>query len=86
MPQLTISIVLLMCVCSSYYGDASIGDLNNYWVVAVVSDLHRGKREKVDWIYSLTTRTRLHFRHSILGCYILAVKKNLPKWGSSRLR
>lgn len=74
MPQLTISIVLLMCVCSSYYGDASIGDL------------HRGKREKVDWIYSLTTRTRLHFRHSILGCYILAVKKNLPKWGSSRLR
>jgi dolichyl-phosphate-mannose-protein mannosyltransferase len=67
----------------SCYGNATIGDHNDYWVVEVVDDIHRGKREKVDRIHSLTTRLR--FRHLILGCYVRSANKNLPEWGFKQL-
>jgi dolichyl-phosphate-mannose-protein mannosyltransferase len=67
----------------SCYGDADIGDQNDYWAVEVVDDLHRGKREKVDRIHSLTTRLR--FRHIVLGCYVRAANKNLPEWGFKQI-
>ena len=62
----------------SCYGDASIDNLNDYWVVEVVDDLHRGKCEKVGRIHLLTTRLRL--RHSVLGCHLRAANKNLTEW------
>ncbi|KAN0140870.1 Fibrillarin domain containing protein [Lactarius tabidus] len=67
----------------SCYGDADIGDQNDYWEVQVVDDLHRGRREKVDRIHSLTTRLR--FRHTVLDCYIRAANKNLPEWGFKQI-
>ena len=57
----------------SCYGDASIDDLNDYWVVEVVDDLRRRKREKVNQIHSLTTRLRL--RNSVLGFYVRVANK-----------
>ena len=67
----------------SCYGNATIGDINDYWVVEVVDDIHRGKREKVDRIHSLTTRLRL--RHFVSGCYVRAANKNLPEWGFKQI-
>ncbi|KAI9459456.1 glycosyltransferase family 39 protein [Lactarius psammicola] len=79
----TIRLVTKMNNEISCYGNATIGDQNDYWVVEVVDDLHRGKREKVDKIHSLTTRLR--FRHSVLGCYVRAANKNLPEWGFKQI-
>ncbi|KAI0247915.1 glycosyltransferase family 39 protein [Lactifluus subvellereus] len=67
----------------SCYGNITIGDMNDYWVVEVVDDIHRGKREKVDRIHSLTTRLRL--RHLVSGCYVRAANKNLPEWGFKQI-
>ena len=67
----------------SCYGSPTIGDQNDYWYVEVVDDFHRGKREKVDRIHSLTTRLR--FRHAVLGCYIRAANTNLPEWGFKQI-
>lgn len=61
----------------SCYGNSTIGDEKDYWVVEVVDDTNtRGKPER---IHSLTTRMR--FRHQILGCYLRAANAILPQWG-----
>ncbi|KAI0035055.1 glycosyltransferase family 39 protein [Vararia minispora EC-137] len=65
----------------SCYGNATIGDFNDYWVVEVVDDINRGKH--VDRIHSLTTRLR--FRHQALGCYLKANTKGLPEWGFKQI-
>ncbi|KAI0063415.1 glycosyltransferase family 39 protein [Artomyces pyxidatus] len=67
----------------SCYGNATLGDIHDYWAVEVVDDLHRGSREKVDRIHSLTTRLR--FRHNALGCYLRAANKPLPEWGFKQI-
>ncbi|CAG8593147.1 5624_t:CDS:2, partial [Funneliformis mosseae] len=59
----------------SGYGNDTIGDLNDYWVVEVVDDMYT----KTDRIRSLTTRMR--FRHKHLGCYLRAANAILPQWG-----
>lgn len=63
----------------SAYGNATIGDSNDYWVVEVVDDMHLGKVSKGTNVRSLTTRMR--FRHQNLGCYLRAANAVLPQWG-----
>lgn len=63
----------------SGYGNDTIGDSNDYWIVEVVDDLLRGGRHKVDRIHSLSTRLR--FRHQNSGCYLIASNAVLPQWG-----
>ncbi|GAA5861924.1 hypothetical protein JCM1840_006876 [Sporobolomyces johnsonii] len=63
----------------SCYGNATIGDSNDYWVVEVVDDFLRGSRHKFDRIHSLSTRLR--FRHLNSGCYLRAANAVLPQWG-----
>lgn len=61
----------------SCYGNATVGDHHDYWVVEVVDDiLHK---DKTDRIRSLTTRMR--FKHHALGCYLRAANAILPQWG-----
>lgn len=63
----------------SCYGNSTIGDIHDYWVVEVVDDTLRGGRANVDRIHALTTRLR--FRHQVLGCYLYAGSAMLPQWG-----
>ncbi|GAA5937672.1 hypothetical protein JCM3775_002095 [Rhodotorula graminis] len=63
----------------SCYGNATVGDSNDYWTVEVVDDFLRGARHKFDRIHSLSTRLR--FRHQNSGCYLRAANAVLPQWG-----
>lgn len=63
----------------SGYGDATIGDANDYWIVEVVDDTALGKGVKGNHVRSLTTRMR--FRHKLLNCYLRAANAVLPQWG-----
>ena len=70
----------------SGYGNETIGDKHDYWVVEVVDDIKRGRDVKKygrdderGRIHSLTTRLRL--RHEDLGCYLRAANSILPQWG-----
>ncbi|KAJ7716821.1 glycosyltransferase family 39 protein [Mycena maculata] len=67
----------------SCYGNATVGDVHDYWRVEVVDDIKRGKREHVDRIHSLTTRLR--FKHQWLGCYLRAANAILPQWGFKQI-
>jgi dolichyl-phosphate-mannose-protein mannosyltransferase len=62
------------------YGNASVGDANDIWIVEVVDDTHRSRKDAADGrIHSLTTRMR--FRHRDLNCYLRAANAVLPQWG-----
>jgi dolichyl-phosphate-mannose-protein mannosyltransferase len=63
----------------SAYGNLTVGDVHDHWVVEVVDDMLLGKKRNVDRIHALTTRMR--FRHQILGCYLKAANVPLPQWG-----
>lgn len=63
----------------SCYGNATIGDVYDNWVVEVVDDMRQGSRAHVTRVHSLTTRLRL--RHQALGCYLRAANAILPQWG-----
>lgn len=64
----------------SGYGNATVGDSNDYWIVEVVDDIiTSAKGKKGDAVKSLTTRMR--FRHQNLGCYMRAANAVLPQWG-----
>lgn len=63
----------------SCYGNSTVGDNHDYWVVEVVDDLHLGRKENVKHIHALTTRVR--FKHQMLGCYLRAANAILPQWG-----
>ncbi|EIW84678.1 glycosyltransferase family 39 protein [Coniophora puteana RWD-64-598 SS2] len=67
----------------SCYGNATVGDYHDYWVVEVLDDIKQGKREHVEKIHALTTRLR--FRHSTLGCYLHAGTVPLPQWGFKQI-
>jgi dolichyl-phosphate-mannose-protein mannosyltransferase len=67
----------------SCYGNATIGDSNDYWVVEVVDDSVQGKKKNVHRIHSLTTRLRL--RHQNSGCYVRAANAVLPQWGFKQI-
>ena len=61
------------------YGNATVGDSQDYWKVEVGDDMKQGKKANVKRIHSLTTRLR--FRHLALGCYLRAANSILPQWG-----
>jgi dolichyl-phosphate-mannose-protein mannosyltransferase len=63
----------------SCYGNATVGDIHDYWIVEVVDDLVQGRKDKVEHLHSLTTRLR--FKHKVLGCYLRAANAILPQWG-----
>ncbi|CAD6900232.1 unnamed protein product [Tilletia laevis] len=63
----------------SAYGDLSIGDLNDYWVVEVVDDLSLGRAKPSQAVRSL--RSRIRFRHKNQGCYLFASTALLPQRG-----
>jgi len=66
------------------YGNATIGDENDYWEVQVVDDTHRSTKDAKDGrIHSLTTRMR--FRHVSLDCYLRAANVPLPTWGFKQI-
>lgn len=67
----------------SGYGNATVGDINDHWIVEVVDDMHQGKRENVDKIHALTTRLR--FKHKTLNCYLRAANEPLPQWGFKQI-
>ncbi|KAI8971453.1 Dolichyl-phosphate-mannose-protein mannosyltransferase-domain-containing protein [Mycotypha africana] len=60
----------------SCYGNETIGDIQDNWIVEIVDDaVYRNK----DRVRSLTTRIRL--RHEKLGCLLTADGTTLPQWG-----
>ncbi|RXW18469.1 hypothetical protein EST38_g7382 [Candolleomyces aberdarensis] len=61
----------------SGYGNDTVGDSHDHWILEVVDDIKWGK--KSDKIHSLTTRMRL--KHKVLGCYLRAANAILPQWG-----
>ncbi|BEI83871.1 hypothetical protein CcaverHIS002_0404750 [Cutaneotrichosporon cavernicola] len=63
----------------SGYGNQTIGDEQDHWVVEVVDDTQRKKSSQEGRIHALTTRMRL--RHKNLGCYLRAANSVLPQWG-----
>lgn len=67
----------------SGYGNATVGDSNDYWVVEVVDDLVRGKKSKFERVNSLTTRLR--FKHLNNNCYLRANGRSLPAWGFKQI-
>ncbi|KAG1782405.1 glycosyltransferase family 39 protein [Suillus placidus] len=67
----------------SGYGNSTVGDFHDYWVVEVVDDINQGTKEHVTKIHSLTTRLR--FKHQALGCYLYAANAVLPQWGFKQL-
>ncbi|CAG8455171.1 13371_t:CDS:10 [Ambispora gerdemannii] len=64
----------------SCYGNETIGDQNDYWVIEVVDDLYE---KDLQTVRSLTTRIR--FRHINIGCYLRADNAVLPQWGFKQI-
>lgn len=67
----------------SCYGNATVGDVNDHWVVEAVDDSNRGSPSRWQRIHSLTTRIRL--RHQTSGCYVRADNTVLPQWGFKQI-
>ena len=67
----------------SGYGNSTIGDTGDHWLVEIHSDLVLGRKEKVPNVRSLTTRVRL--KHKTLGCYLVAPNVHLPPWGFKQI-
>ncbi|GMK59386.1 hypothetical protein CspeluHIS016_0704010 [Cutaneotrichosporon spelunceum] len=63
----------------SGYGNQTIGDEQDHWIIEVVDDTHRKRKASDGRIHALTTRMRI--RHKNLGCYLRAANEVLPQWG-----
>lgn len=63
----------------SAYGNDTVSDSNDYWVVEMVDDMHQGKAKLGMQVQSLTSRIR--FRHQNQHCYLRAANAVLPQWG-----
>lgn len=61
------------------YGNDTIGDDNDIWVVHIVDDTHTSRKDLNGAIHALTTRMR--FEHRDLKCWLRAANVNLPQWG-----
>lgn len=64
----------------SCYGNATVGDTKDHWVVEVVRDAASRDYSK---LRTLTTAFRL--KHKDLGCYLRAGNVNLPQWGFKQI-
>ena len=60
----------------SGYGNITIGDDKDHWMVEVVDDAASRDRSRVR-----TLATSFRLRHSVLDCYLRAGNINLPQWG-----
>lgn len=60
----------------SCYGNDTIGDEKDNWVVEIVESLGN---EDSNLIHPLSTSVR--FRHEVLGCYLANDGTQLPEWG-----
>ena len=67
----------------SCYGNSTIGDSNDHWVIEAVDDMNRGKASRFTRIHSLTTRIRI--KHANSGCYLRAANAILPQWGFKQI-
>ncbi|KAK9467219.1 Dolichyl-phosphate-mannose-protein mannosyltransferase-domain-containing protein [Lipomyces arxii] len=63
----------------SCYGNLTVGDEKDDWIVEVVKDT--AKKDKI--VHTLTSSLR--FRHAALGCYLRAANVNLPQWGFKQI-
>lgn len=64
----------------SSYGNATVGDDKDNWVIEVVDDAISKDYSK---LRTLTTAFRL--RNQVLGCYLRAGNVNLPQWGFKQI-
>lgn len=64
----------------SGYGNATIGDANDYWTVEVVE---QKSDEDPSRVHPLTTIFRL--KHEILQCYLQHTGNLLPEWGFKQI-
>ncbi|KAF1831050.1 PMT-domain-containing protein [Decorospora gaudefroyi] len=64
----------------SCYGNVTVGDTKDHWVIEVVRDAASRDYSKVR---TLTTALRL--KHKDLGCYLRAGNVNLPQWGFKQI-
>ncbi|KAL1405495.1 Dolichyl-phosphate-mannose--protein mannosyltransferase 2 [Vanrija albida] len=67
----------------SGYGNATIGDDHDHWVVEIVDDTVSRKKSKDGIVHTLTTRLRL--KHKTIGCYLRAANSVLPQWGFKQI-
>ncbi|KAK9364599.1 Dolichyl-phosphate-mannose-protein mannosyltransferase-domain-containing protein [Lipomyces kononenkoae] len=63
----------------SCYGNLTVGDEKDNWIVEVVSDARYSDK----LVHTLTSTLRL--RHQVLGCYLRAANLNLPQWGYKQI-
>ncbi|KAF2454431.1 protein O-mannosyl-transferase 2 [Lineolata rhizophorae] len=64
----------------SGYGNVTVGDTKDNWIVEVVRDAASSDHSK---LRTLTTSFRL--KHADLGCYLRAGNVNLPQWGFKQI-
>lgn len=64
----------------SCYGNSTIGDEKDNWIIEVVNDAISRDYSK---LRTLTTAFRL--RNQVLGCYLRAGNVNLPQWGFKQI-
>ncbi|KAF2710994.1 glycosyltransferase family 39 protein [Pleomassaria siparia CBS 279.74] len=64
----------------SCYGNTTVGDTKDHWIIEVVRDAASRDHSK---IRTLTTAFRL--KHADLGCYLRAGNVNLPQWGFKQI-
>ncbi|KAF2097867.1 dolichyl phosphate-D-mannose:protein O-D-mannosyltransferas-like protein [Rhizodiscina lignyota] len=64
----------------SCYGNTTIGDTKDHWVIEVVNDAASRDYSK---LRTLTSAFRL--KHVDLGCYLRAGNVNLPQWGFKQI-
>lgn len=64
----------------SCYGNVTVGDTKDHWVVEVLNDAASRDYSKVR---TLTTSFRL--KHADIGCYLRAGNVNLPQWGFKQI-
>ncbi|CCJ30725.1 unnamed protein product, partial [Pneumocystis jirovecii] len=63
----------------SCYGNLTIGDTNDHWVIEVIKD--------PDWQDTRikTIKTAFRLRHTSLNCYLRASRTHLPQWGFKQI-
>lgn len=64
----------------SCYGNLTVGDTKDHWMVETVSDAASN-----DWTKLRTLTTSFRLKHVDLNCYLRAGNVNLPQWGFKQI-
>lgn len=64
----------------SCYGNTTVGDTKDHWILEVVDDV-----ASRDWSKIRTLTSAFRLRHQDLGCYLRAGNTNLPQWGFKQI-